>query len=262
MTAIIKHANQKSLPSGGDLEGVKCIFNWSGGKDSALALYHCLQNPAIEIRYLVTTVNDALNRVSMHGVRHQLLVMQAERIGIPLYEIRLPEMPGMKEYDDTMRMHLTKLKDEGITHSIFGDIFLEDLKQYRDERLSEVGMTGIYPLWKRDTRELIQEFLGLDFGTVIACTQAWLGDFAGKEISMELIESLPADVDVCGENGEFHTFVFKGPFFSEAIKYQVGEKVFKAYAAPKNDGDICNSSTPAQAISGFWYADLLPLGCE
>src|SRR5471030_2286692 len=189
----------------------QCIFNWSGGKDSSLALYYCLQNPEIDIKYLVTTVNDAVDRISMHGVRVELLIKQAESIGIPLYQIRLPEMPSMAEYDEAMRYHLQKFKDEGITHSIFGDIFLEDLKKYRDERLAEIGMTGIYPLWKRDTKELINEFLDLGFGTVIACTQARLERLACREITKELIEQLPADVDVCGENGEFHTFAFKGP---------------------------------------------------
>jgi len=241
-------------------EKLKCIFNWSGGKDSALALYHCLQNPELEIKYLVTTVNDALNRISMHGVREELLLLQAERIGIPLYEIRLPEMPGMKEYDDAMRMHLKKLSEEGITHSIFGDIFLEDLKKYRDDRLAEIGMTGIYPLWKRDSHELINEFLALGFGTVIACTQGRLEEFVGKEITDELITALPADVDVCGENGEFHTFVFKGPIFSSPIDYKTGEKLFKEYAAPKNTDDTCFSANPAKGISGFWYCDLLPTG--
>jgi uncharacterized protein (TIGR00290 family) len=236
---------------------MKCIFNWSGGKDSALALYHCLQNPELEIKYLVTTVNDAVNRISMHGVREELLIMQAESIGIPLYQIRLPEMPGMQEYDDTMRRHLEKFRGEGITHSIFGDIFLEDLKKYRDERLAEMGMTGIYPLWKRDTHELIDEFLALGFGTVIACTQARLEYFAGKEITQELIGELPADVDVCGENGEFHTFAFKGPVFSRPINYKTGEKVFKEYNAPKDVNDSCLSGD-APKISGFWYVDLLP----
>jgi len=150
---------------------MKCIFNWSGGKDSALALYHCQQNPDLEIRYLVTTINDAVDRISMHGVRTELLIKQAESIGIPLYQIRLPEMPGMEAYDKAMRYHLEYFRSEGITHSIFGDIFLEDLKKYRDERLAEIGLTGIYPLWKRDTSELINEFFDLGFGTVIACTQ-------------------------------------------------------------------------------------------
>jgi diphthamide synthase (EF-2-diphthine--ammonia ligase) len=164
----------------------------------------------------------------------------------------------MKEYDDTMRLHMAKFSAGGITHAIFGDIFLEDLKKYRDDRLAEADMTGIYPLWQRDTRELINEFLGLGFGTVIACTQARLGDFAGKEITPELIKTFPPDVDVCGENGEFHTFVFKGPIFKHPIKYSTGEKVFKEYAAPKSTDDTCFSSNPVTTISGFWYCDLLP----
>jgi uncharacterized protein (TIGR00290 family) len=234
---------------------IKCIFNWSGGKDSALALYHCLNNPELDIKYLVTTINDAADRISMHGVRTELLIRQAESIGIPLYQIRLPEMPGMQEYDNAMRFHLSKFKEEGITHAIFGDIFLEDLKNYRDQRLAEVGMTGIYPLWKKDTHKLINEFLGLGFGTVIACTQSHLGHLAGKEIDEALITNLPAGVDVCGENGEFHTFTFKGPIFKNEIKYQTGEKVFKEYKSPKTGQDNCGGATPE--IAGFWYCDLL-----
>src|ERR1700739_2567901 len=234
----------------------KCIFNWSGGKDSALALYHCLQNPELDIKYLVTTINDAADRISMHGVRVELLEKQAESIGIPLYQVRLPEMPGMKEYDDVMRATLEHFQSEGITHAIFGDIFLEDLKRYRDERLAEVGMTGIYPLWKRDSQELIDEFLSLGFGTVIACTQERLERIVGKEIPPELILSLPDDVDVCGENGEFHTFAFKGPIFSNEIKYKTGEKGYKQYAAPKNNGDDPHAaSIPSQF--GFWFCDLI-----
>ena len=234
-----------------------CIFNWSGGKDSSLALYHCLRDPHINIKYLVTTVNDAVDRISMHGVRVKLLIKQAESIGIPLYQIRLPEMPGMKEYDEIMHQHLSQFQSEGITHSIFGDIFLEDLKNYRDARLAEVGMTGIYPLWKRDTYELINEFLGLGFGTVIACTQERLEYIVGKEINPDLIDTLPADVDVCGENGEFHTFAFKGPIFLTDIKYKTGEKVFKEYNAPKDADDSC-AAVSDKKYSGFWYCDLLP----
>lgn len=235
---------------------MNCIFNWSGGKDSALALYHCLQNPKLNIKYLVTTINDAADRISMHGVRVELLIKQAESIGIPLYQIRLPEMPGMTEYDEVMRQHLTHFKNEGITHSIFGDIFLEDLKAYRDTRLSEIGLQGIYPLWKRDTHELINEFFDLGFGTVIACTQQRLERIAGRELSPELINSLPDDVDVCGENGEFHTFTFKGPIFKNEILYKTGEKVFREYKAPKNAEDSCGSPTDLKP-SGFWYCDLI-----
>lgn len=232
-----------------------CIFNWSGGKDSALALYHCLQNKGLSIKYLVTTINDAANRISMHGVRVELLIKQAESIGIPLYQVRLPEMPGMAEYDAIMRQTMEQFRSEGITHAIFGDIFLQDLKNYRDARLAEVGMTGIYPLWKRDTSELIRVFLDLGFGTVIACTQERLERIVGKEITEELILSLPDDVDVCGENGEFHTFAFKGPIFKQEIAYKTGEKVFKTYAAPKNSDDTCFSSAPEKP-AGFWYCDL------
>ncbi|MBD3749534.1 MAG: diphthine--ammonia ligase [Sphingobacteriales bacterium] len=236
----------------------QCIFNWSGGKDSALALYHCLQNPELQIKYLVTSINDSVNRISMHGVRYNLLKKQAKEIGIPLYEIRLPEMPTMSAYDETMRLHLEKLKTEGITHSIFGDIFLEDLKQYREERLAEVGLKAIFPLWKRDSHELINEFLDLDFRTSIVCTQERLGDFVGKVIDKELIQQLPDDVDVCGENGEFHTFVFEGPIFRNSIPFTIGEKVFKSYQAPKNADDNCFKSEDEQPKNlGFWYVDLI-----
>jgi uncharacterized protein (TIGR00290 family) len=234
---------------------MNCIFNWSGGKDSALALYYCLRNPELNIKYLVTTINDAVDRISMHGVRVELLIKQAESIGIPLYQVCLPEMPGMKEYDDIMRQTMKHFKAEGITHAIFGDIFLQDLKNYRDARLAEAGMKGVYPLWKRDTTELINEFLELGFGTVIACTQERLERIVGKEITKELILSLPEDVDACGENGEFHTFAFKGPIFKQEIQYQTGEKVFKQYAAPKDTSDTCFSSAPEKP-AGFWYCDL------
>jgi uncharacterized protein (TIGR00290 family) len=191
----------------------------------------------------------------MHGVRVELLIKQAESIGIPLCQVRLPEMPGMKEYDAIMRQTMDHFRAEGITHAIFGDIFLQDLRDYRNARLAEAGLTGIYPLWNRNTTELINEFLELGFGTVIACTQERLERIAGKEITKELILSLPDDIDVCGENGEFHTFAFKGPIFKKEIPYQTGEKVFKQYTAPKDASDICFSSAPEKP-AGFWYYDL------
>ncbi|MFC5284624.1 diphthine--ammonia ligase [Pedobacter alpinus] len=240
------------------MEKIKCIFNWSGGKDSALALYHCLQNPELEIKYLVTSINDAVNRISMHGVRHELLLQQAKEIGIPLYEIRLPEMPDMSTYDNIMRNHLEKLKAEGVTHSIFGDIFLEDLKKYREDKLAEVGLKAIFPLWKGETTLLINEFLELGFKTVIACTQERLGFLVGEEIDRNLIATFPKDIDVCGENGEFHTFAFDGPIFKNPIKYLLGEKIYKAYAAPKNTDDSCLQDFAKQPVNlGFWYIDLL-----
>ncbi|MBK0382373.1 diphthine--ammonia ligase [Pedobacter sp. SD-b] len=237
---------------------ISCIFNWSGGKDSSLALYHCLKNPQLDIKYLVTTINDSVNRISMHGVRYQLLLEQVKSIGIPLYEIRLPEMPTMSAYDSTMRSHLDKLKNEGITHSVFGDIFLEDLKKYREERLAEAGLKAIFPLWQRETSELIKEFIDLGFKTIIACTKENLGDFVGKVIDFELIKNLPKEVDVCGENGEFHTFAFEGPIFKKPISFTLGEKVFKAYKAPKSADDNCFQKEEDKPKNlGFWYIDLI-----
>ncbi|WP_017259164.1 Dph6-related ATP pyrophosphatase [Pedobacter arcticus] len=237
---------------------LKCVFNWSGGKGSALALYHCLQDPNLDIRYLVTTINDSVNRISMHGVSYELLKQQAEEIGIELYEIRLPGMPDMQTYDETMRVHLRKFKFEGIIHSIFGDILLEDLRKYREDKLAEVGLTALFPLWKRDTRAVVDEFLAFGFKTVIVCTQEKYGNLLGEEINQELIRTFSEDMDVCGENGEFHTFAFDGPIFSKPIKYTLGEKVFKAFKAPKNSTDTCGDIAITQSEnSGFWYVDLL-----
>lgn len=236
-----------------------CIFNWSGGKDSSLALYHCLQNPELDIKYLVTSINDRVNRIAMHGVRYELLKQQAAQIGIPLYEIRLPEMPDMETYNEVMRVHLERLKGEGITHSIFGDIFLEDLRKYREEKLEEAGIKGIFPLWKRDTTELMDEFLTLGFKTVIACTQEKYGDLLGEVIDRDLIKRFSTEMDICGENGEFHSFAFEGPIFKNPIAYSLGEKVYKSFAAPKNVDDTCGKDeTDVPENMGFWYVDLLP----
>ena len=235
-----------------------CIFNWSGGKDSTLALHYVLQDPSIEISYLVTTVTEKYNRISMHGVREALLISQAESIGIPLYQIRLGEMPDMETYDTTMEFHLKKFKGEGITHSIFGDIFLEDLRAYRENKLNEVGLKAIFPLWNKNTKDLIQEFLGLTYKTIIVCTQSNLQNYCGEVITSALIDKLPTSIDPCGENGEYHTFVFEGPVFHHKINFTIGEKVFRTFPAPvKNDNtkDICMNKP---TTSGFWYTDLQP----
>ncbi|RQO68547.1 ATP-binding protein [Pedobacter sp. KBW01] len=234
-----------------------CIFNWSGGKDSTLALHYALQDPTIEIRYMVTTVTEQYNRVSMHGVREALLIRQAESIGIPLYQIRLGEMPDMETYDNTMRTHLSKFKAEGITHSIFGDIFLEDLRLYRENKLAEIGLKAIFPLWQKDTRRLISEFIGLDYKTIIVCTQQNLKDICGKVISEDLINSLPLEIDPCGENGEFHTFAFEGPVFKQKIAFSVGEQVFRTYNAPAKTASESDSPCSTTELSGFWYTDLV-----
>ncbi|WP_285056358.1 diphthine--ammonia ligase [Pedobacter ginsengisoli] len=224
----------------------KCLFNWSGGKDSTLALHYVLQDPSVYVKYLLTTLNDAFDRVSMHGVRSSLLIRQAESIGIDLYQVRLPEMPGMGEYEQAMQHHLSQLKSKGITHSIFGDIFLEDLKLYRENKLAEIGMTARFPLWKRDTTEVLREFISLGYKTVVVCAKDGLQDFCGRVIDESFINDLPKGVDPCGENGEFHTFAFDGPIFRSPIRFELGEKVFKTY------------ETAAMKNAGYWYIDLLP----
>ena len=238
----------------------KAIFNWSGGKDSSLALYHILQQKEFDITNLMTTVNSKFDRISMHGVRKELLYSQGESIGLPIKEIRVPEMPTMAEYDSLMKEVLTEVNAAGVTHSIFGDIFLEDLRDYRIQKLSEVGLKGHFPLWKRDTTELIHEFIDLGFKTILVCTKAELlgDDFVGRVIDKDFLKDLPNNVDPCGENGEFHTFVFDGPIFKKPIDFTIGETVFKEYEAPKNKEDACHSEELRKKPAGFHFCDLIP----
>jgi uncharacterized protein (TIGR00290 family) len=232
----------------------KSIFCWSGGKDSALALYNVLQEGEYDVKYLLTTINENFKRVSMHGVREDLLIKQAEATGIPLLKMYVKE-GNNEEYERNMETLLLKVKEEGIHHVIFGDIFLEDLRQYREKNLDKVGMKAVFPLWKKDTKELIRDFLRLQFRTVTCCVNdAYLGENeVGKEIDAEFIKKLPAAVDPCGENGEFHTFCFAGPVFKQTIPYTTGEKVYRPLEI-KTDA-VCSSGAQTK---GFWFCDLLP----
>ncbi|RYF13332.1 MAG: diphthine--ammonia ligase [Flavobacteriales bacterium] len=224
------------------------VFNWSGGKDSTLALHNVLRNDDFDIRYLLTTVNDGFNRIAMHGVREALLLEQACSLNIPLIQVRLPEMPDMEIYEREVGSGLTKLKSEGINYSIFGDIFLEDLKIYRKNQLSKIGMEAVFPLWKRDSLELVKEFIDLGYRTIVVCAQDGLQDFCGRIINQSFLDDLPEGIDPAGENGEFHTFVFDGPIFSKSIQFSIGEKVRKTFPSPNKD----------DKQSGYWYIDLVP----
>lgn len=229
---------------------IPAVFNWSGGKDSTLALHHVLQQKLIDVRCLLTTVNSSFNRISMHGVREALLVEQANSLKLPLFQVQLPEMPDMGIYEKTMFDALSNLKSEGITHSIFGDIFLEDLKVYRENQLVKIEMEAVFPLWKRDSLELVKEFIDLGYKTIVVCTQDGLQDFCGRVIDQSFINDLPNHIDPCGENGEFHTFVFDGPIFNQPIDFEIGELVYKTFSSP-NEND---------KPSGYWYIDLIPKG--
>ena len=240
----------------------KALFNWSSGKDSALALYKILQNPEFKIDYLLTSVNQQFQRISMHGVRVELLQQQAESIGITLEIMEIPEMPTMEVYESVMQQTLEKLKNKGISHSVFGDIFLEDLRQYREDKLATMGFEGVFPIWRIPTKELIQEFISLGFQTVVVCVNERYLDksFVGRMIDQQFIDDLPENVDVCGENGEFHTFCFDGPIFQKPIDFELGEIVYRKYEKPKTDSSntACDSDDSTAYDYGFWYCDLIP----
>jgi uncharacterized protein (TIGR00290 family) len=235
---------------------MKSFFNWSGGKDSALALYHAQRSGLYSVEKLLTNINGKHQRISMHGVREDLLQRQAESIGIPFQKIILAEEPSMQEYEQQMEENLRVLRNEKFTHALFGDIFLEDLKNYREQQLATLGFTAVFPIWKRDSIELIHEFIDLGFKTVVVCIKADLlpKEFAGRIIDREFLKDLPKSIDACGENGEFHTFVFDGPIFSRPINFVKGEIVYKEYAAPKTDGHLIRTSPSL----GFYFQDLIP----
>ncbi|AWX44876.1 hypothetical protein HME9304_01881 [Flagellimonas maritima] len=188
----------------------------------------------MEIDLLLTTLNKHHNRVSMHGLHRKVLEVQAEAIGIPLNIIEVPEKPSMEEYNSLMMGKIEWLKSKGYTQTVFGDIFLEDLKRYREQMLLPYGIKAIFPLWKIDTKQLIHEFIDVGFKAIIICIDTLKLDmsFLGKELSLELIDRLPKDVDPCGENGEFHTFCFDGPIFKNPVPFEIGEKVFRDYDNP------------------------------
>jgi len=241
---------------------IKAIFNWSSGKDSALALYKTLQNSDYEIVSLLTSVSEQYQRVSMHGVRVELLEQQAKSLQLPLTKMMIPEMPSMDIYESVMQNTLNNFKNNGVTHSIFGDIFLEDLRLYRENKLKDIGFTGEFPLWKTDTNILINEFIDLGFKTIVTCVNAEYLDksFVGRVIDKQFIEDLPNNVDVCGENGEFHTFTFDGPIFDFPIEFEIGEIVHRKYEKPKvtsSSNTVCDIETD-KTNYGFWYVDLVP----
>ncbi|MEL0652237.1 ATP-binding protein [Algibacter sp. TI.3.09] len=234
----------------------KTYFNWSSGKDSALALYYLQQNKDYSIEQLVTTVNSHYNRVSMHGLRTDLLLAQTKALNIKASLIELPEMPSMEIYEDVMLKTVSQLKADGFTHSAFGDIFLEDLRTYRDNNLAKHNIKTVFPIWKKDTKTLLTEFLNLGFKTIIVCANSkyFDADFVGTIIDENFIANLPEGVDPCGENGEFHTFCFDGPIFENPISFTIGEKVYREYDIPKTDKNtICSADK-----YGVWYCDLVP----
>ncbi|MDB5196073.1 MAG: protein of unknown function ATP-binding region [Flaviaesturariibacter sp.] len=237
---------------------MKAFMNWSGGKDSSLCLYYT-QQQGIPVEALLTSVNSAHDRISMHGVRRELLRQQAAAIKLPLHTLELPEQPGMATYETILHITHHSLQQQGFTHAVYGDIFLEDLKTYRVSQLAKEGLEAVFPLWERNTKVLMQEFLALGFKAIVVCVNDQFLDqsFCGRLIDEAFMASLPANVDVCGENGEFHSFVFDGPFFTKPVLFEKGEIIYRHYAAPKEEETEC--FTDAKPKAGFYFCDLLPL---
>lgn len=213
-------------------------LSWSGGKDSALAL-HALRSAGREPVALFTTVTEEVERISIHGVRRQLLLAQAEAIGIPLVEARLPLPCPNEVYEARMEAALATPPLAAVTEMAFGDLFLEDVRAYREARLTPTGRRAVFPVWGRDTTELARAFLMAGFEAILATVDPRVLDssFAGRAYDAELLADLPAEVDPCGERGEFHTFVHAGPIFAEPLAVRTGDVVER---------------------DGFIYCDILP----
>ena len=218
----------------------KVLFSWSGGKDSALALYELQKMGDYEIAALLTTLTRDHERICMHDVPGILLEQQAESLGFALEKIFISENASNEEYESKMREVLARYQKVGVTSVVFGDVFLEELREYREERLSTVGMKGLFPLWKKDTASLACSFINLGFRAVITSADSHLLDsiFVGRDFDEQLLSMLPFNVDPAGENGEFHSFVYDGLIFNQPILYVPGQVVLKE--------------------NGFYYCDLVP----
>lgn len=202
-------------------------LSWSGGKDSALALRELQRSAQCEVVALLTTVTVGYDRISMHGVRRELLHQQAEALGLPLREVLIAPKAVNVEYEARMGKAFEAFRREGIRHVAFGDIFLEDLKRYREQLLARFDLECVFPLWQRGTRELIETFRTLGFRAVTCCVDPRVLDesFVGRELDESFLRDLPPGVDPCGENGEFHSFVFNGPNFTHPVPFTRGEAV-------------------------------------
>ena len=206
----------------------KILLSWSGGKDSALALYQLVMQKKYDIT-LLTTITDPYERISMHGVREDLLEKQAKALGLPLEKVYIDSNGSNEKYNKNMEEVMNKYKKLGVTKVAFGDIFLEDIRKYREDNLKKVGVEAIFPLWARDTEEIANTFINLNFQSILTCvdTEVLGGEFVGRLYDKNLLKDLPESIDLGGENGEFHSFVFNGPIFKEKIPFALGEKVLR-----------------------------------
>lgn len=215
------------------------LVSWSGGKDSCMALYETLISGQCDVAALLTTIWSDNNQVTMHGVPLALVLRQAESLGLPLHIVYIPQGASNQIYEATMKDALSQYSPRGVETVVFGDLFLEDIREYRDQLLAQTKMRAVYPVWKRDTSQFIKEFLDAGFKALVTSVDSTKLDhsFAGRIIDGEFLAALPASVDPCGENGEFHTFVFDGPIFKETVRFTTNETVLR---------------------NGLYYCELLP----
>ena len=218
----------------------KAVFSWSGGKDSALALHEILKCREYEVEALLTTVTREYDRVSMHGLRRSLLEEQADSLGLGLEMVMIPRNASNEEYELSLEKAVLKYKASGVNSVIYGDIFLEGIRKYREVHLGKSGLGCVFPIWGRDSLSLARTFIDAGFKAVVVCVDSTLldGGFAGREFDNDFLSELPPAIDRCGENGEFHTFVYDGPIFRERIEFEKGEIVLRD--------------------NRFYYCDLLP----
>ena len=216
------------------------ILTWSGGKDCAMLLYELQRTDGYEVSVLLTTVTEDYDRISMHGVRRELLERQAELLGLPLETVFIAKDSSNEDYETKMKDTLLQYQSQGVALVAFGDVFLQDVRQHREDNLAKVGMKALFPLWNRDTAELARSFMDLGFKAVVTCVDSGAldGAFVGREFDAQFLSDLPSTVDPCGENGEFHSFVYDGPIFRAPVSHEKGEIVLR-------DGR-------------FWFCDLIP----
>lgn len=228
----------------------RAIFNWSGGKDSALALYKVLQSEEYDVVSLLTTVNKSSKRSSMHAIPVSLLEKQAASIGIPLYIIEYDPKEEIKGYENCMLRAIEHFKERGVNHFIFGDIFLHDVRSYREKHLNPHGIEVVEPLWGKTTVEIMDDFLRSGLKTIIVTTMANLlgKEYIGRLIDLSFVNDLPENIDICGENGEYHTFCFDGALFKHAVDYHLGEPFEFSHTVNMEDG--------TEQIFSYWFADL------
>jgi uncharacterized protein (TIGR00290 family) len=235
---------------------IPLVLSWSGGKDSAMALYKLLRDPAWKVERLLTSVSDEFRRVSHHGIREELLELQAQAIGLPLDWLRLPSSGGPctnAVYEELVGQHLTRYVNQQIRHVAHGDLFLADLRAYRERNLARLGMSGVFPIWGRDTRELVESFIALGFKAILCCVDGRRldGSFVGRRIDEDLLRDLPPEVDPCGENGEYHSFVYGGPIFQTPLEIELGQVVCRDgryYIDVVAAGDASLAAVTADAV--------------